>query len=292
MALTQKPRPSAHHKKRSAGHHTQGKHYLKAYWPYIPMLMTIGLGLMVNSLWTGNQQVLGANSDFTATSLLQYTNNYRLKSNETNLTIDARLSAAAQAKADDMVNNNYWSHISSDGKTPWSFISATTYNYQLAGENLAYGFANASDAVTGWMNSASHRANILNSNYSNVGFGVASSPDFLGKGPQIIIVAEYAEPAGVVAGVTTTAPLIKELSGTDVSRIQLITGGQAAWSAIVLSLFTGAALAIFVVRHAIRIHKIVRKGEVFIARHAYVDILVTLVLVVGFVLTRSSGIIH
>ncbi len=292
MALTQKPRPAAHHKKRSAGHHRQGKHYLKAYWPYIPMLMTIGLGLVVNSLWDNNQQVLGVSSDFTGSSLLQYTNDYRAKSNELGLTIDARLSAAAQAKADDMVNNNYWSHTSPDGKTPWSFISATSYNYQLAGENLAYGFSDANETIAGWMNSRSHRTNILNPNYTNVGFGIASSPNFQGKGPEIIIVAEYAEPAGMVAGVSTAAPLIKELSGTNVSRIQVLTGGQAAWSAILLSLFTGAALAVFIIRHGIRIHKIVRKGEVFLARHAYVDIAITLVLVVGFVLTRSSGIIR
>ena len=292
MALTQKSRPTAHHKKRSAGHHRQGKHYLKAYWPYLPMLMTIGLGLVVNSLWSNNQQVLGASSDFTGSSLLQYTNNYRAKSHEPNLTIDAKLTAAAQAKANDMVNNNYWAHTSPDGKTPWSFISASSYNYQAAGENLAYGFSNADDTVTGWMNSSTHRSNILNSSYSNVGFGVASSPDFQGKGPEIVIVAEYGQPVGVVAGASTTAPLIKELTGAEVSRIQLLTGGQAAWSALALSAFTGAALAIFIVRHGIRFHKIVRKGEVFIARHAYVDIAITLVLVAGFVLTRNSGIIH
>lgn len=292
MALTQKPRPTAHHKKRSAGHHQQGKHYLKAYWPYIPMLMTIGLGMVVNSFWGNSQQVLGASSDFTSSSLLQYTNDYRAKSNELSLTIDAKLSAAAQAKADDMVNNDYWSHTSPSGKTPWSFISASSYNYQVAGENLAYGFSNAKDTVTGWMNSPSHRANLMNPNYTNVGFGIASSPNFQGKGPEIIIVAAYAQPTGGVAGVSSNAAIIQGFSGTDVSRIQLLTGGQATWSAIVLSLFTGAALAIFVIRHSIRIHKIVRKGEVFIARHAYVDIAVTLVFVVGFVLTRSSGIIQ
>lgn len=290
MSLTQKRRPTAYHKKISAGHHRQGKHYLKAYWPYLPMLMTIGIGLITNSLWSSNQQVLGASSDFTNSSLLQYTNNYRIKSQELALTIDARLTAAAQSKADDMVINDYWAHTSPDGKTPWSFISANAYNYQSAGENLAYGFTNASDTITGWMNSSSHRANVLSTSYTNVGFGVASSPNYQGKGPEVIIVAEYAQPAGFVAGASNTAPTIKELTGTQVSRIQLLTGGQATWSALVLSLLTGAALAVFIVRHWIRFHKIVRKGEVFLARHAYVDIVITLVLVVGFVLTRSSGI--
>lgn len=292
MALTTRPRPSIHSKKRQAGHHHQSKHYMKAYWPYLPMLMTIGIGLVVNSLWYGHQRVLGASSDFSNSALLQYTNDYRVKSHEATLTIDSRLTAAAQAKAEDMVKNNYWSHTSPDGKSPWSFITANAYDYQQAGENLAYGFADASDTVTGWMNSTKHRENILNTNFTNVGFGVASSPDFQGKGPETIIVAEYAEPVGAVEGATSALPAISEPTGQTVSRIQLLTNGQATWSALVLSALTGAALAIFVIRHGLRFHKVLRKGEIFIAQHALLDITITVVLVTGFVLTRSSGIIH
>lgn len=292
MALTTKPRPTTHTKKRQAGHHRQSKHYLKAYWPYIPMLMTVGIGLAVNSLWYSHQRVLGVSSDYTSSSLLQYTNDYRAKSHETALSTDTKLTTAAQAKADDMVKYNYWSHTSPSGKSPWSFITSSLYNYQQAGENLAYGFANASDTITGWMNSSKHRDNLLNANFSNVGFGIASSANFQGKGPEIIVVAEYGEPSGAVAGVSSTAPVIKELTGTQVSRIQLLTDGQAAWSALALSALTGAALALFIIRHGIRLHKILLRGEKFIAQHAFFDIAITLVLVTGFVLTRSSGIIR
>lgn len=292
MSLATKPRPTVHNKKRQAGHHRQGKQYLRAYWPYLPMLMTVIVGLAINSLWTVKSGVLGASSDFSTSSLLQYTNNYRAKAGEIVLTSNARLTAAAQAKADDMVSRNYWSHTSPTGETPWNFITANQYNYQQAGENLAYGFNNASNTVTGWMNSPEHRDNILNANYSEVGFGVASSSDYQGKGPEIIVVAEYAEPAGVVAGAVNTVPVVKELTGQEISRIQLLTGGQAAWSALILSALTGAALALFLVRHGLRLHKILVKGEVFIAKHAYLDIFITVVLMTGFILTRSSGIIR
>jgi len=292
MALTTRPRPAAHHKKRQAGHHHQNKHYLKAYWPYLPMLMTIGIGLMINSLWYSHQRVLGATSDFSSNALLQYTNGFRVTSHEAALTINPRLSAAAQAKANDMVKNDYWAHVSPDGQSPWSFITATGYNYQLAGENLAYGFVNASDTVTGWMNSPEHRANILNSGYQDVGFGIASSPDFQGKGPETVVVAEYGLPAATVAGASISAPTIRQLAAQPVSRIQLLTNGKAAWSALALSALTGAALALFVVRHGLRLRKLLLEGEHFIAHHALLDIAIVVVVMTGFILTRSSGIIH
>lgn len=292
MALATKHRPSAHNKKRQAGHHHQGKQYLRAYWPYLPMLMTVVIGLAINSLWSARSGVLGETSDFSGSSLLQYTNNYRSKSGEVGLTINAQLTAAAQAKANDMVSRNYWSHTSPTGESPWDFITVSQYSYQQAGENLAYGFSNASNTVTGWMNSPEHRGNILNANYSEVGFGIASSPNYQSKGPEIIVVAEYAQPAGAVVGAVNTTPIVKELAVQDISRIQLITGGKATWSALILSALTGAALALFIVRHGLRLHKILVKGEVFIAKHAYLDIFITIVLMTGFILTRSSGIIR
>jgi hypothetical protein len=74
-----------------------------------------------------------------------------------------------------MAARDYWSHNTPDGQTPWSFITAAGYNYQTAGENLAYGFSTASDTVTGWMNSTEHRANILNGKFKELGVGVEPS---------------------------------------------------------------------------------------------------------------------
>jgi uncharacterized membrane protein YidH (DUF202 family) len=51
MALATRPKPTVHHKKRRAQHHRHSKPYLKAYWPYIPVLMIVGIGAVINRLW-------------------------------------------------------------------------------------------------------------------------------------------------------------------------------------------------------------------------------------------------
>ena len=75
------------------------------------MLLIVGLGLMVNSAWSG-KSVLGASSDFSNNSLLNGTNAERAKKGESALALNTQLNTAAQAKADDMVRTNYWAHNS------------------------------------------------------------------------------------------------------------------------------------------------------------------------------------
>ena len=299
MALATRPKPPAHHRKRQAGHHHQSKEYLKHYWPYLPMMGIAALGIAINSVWHTPPVVLGTQSDYSNSSLLQSTNANRLKNHEPALNLNDQLTSAAQAKANDMANKDYWSHTNPDGQTPWTFITAAGYNYQLAGENLAYGFSDAKAVVTGWMNSPEHRANMLNANYQDVGFGIASSPNFQGKGPEIIVVAEYGERGGNVANISFTVPkptardtLPAEISAQPVSRIQLLTGGQAAWSALALSALAGAAFALFVVRHGLKLRKLAFEGEHFIMQHPLLDIAVVFIFTAGFVLTRASGIIR
>lgn len=269
------------------------------------MLVIVGAGLLINSVWSASD-VLGSSSDFSGNTLLSETNTRRASEKQPPLTIDAQLTAAAQAKAEDMARANYWAHNSPDGKTPWIFIAASGYQYQTAGENLAYGFSNAADAVTGWMNSPEHRANILNTDYQNVGFGVASSPNYQGQGPETIVVAEYAKPADAAAMVTFTVPPptaaatgqhvrsadSTELSSRPVSRIQLVTDGHAAWSLAAVSALAGAALALFITRHSLRLHRVLVRGETYITRHPLLDIAIVFIFTAGFVLTRASGVIR
>jgi uncharacterized protein YkwD len=305
MALATRPKPKSHHKKRQAQHHRQSKHYNKAYWPYLPMLFIVGLGLVINTVWANVGSVLGGNTDFSSESLLSATNQQRAGEQQSALTIDPQLSAAAQAKAEDMVARNYWAHDAPDGKTPWQFISAAGYQYQLAGENLAYGFSNAGDTVTGWMNSPTHRANIMNARYMHVGFGVAHAANYHGDGPQTIVVAEYAKPVEAAAHITFTVPETadnaplkkvqgadKELASRPVSRLAVLTGGDAAWSTLVVGLLAGAAFTLFVTRHGLRLHKALIRGERFVAHHPLLDVTIVIIFTAGFVLTRSSGIIR
>lgn len=301
MAIAAKPKKTVHAKKRQAKHHRQSKHYLKSYWPYLPMLMIVGIGIAINSAWSASA-VLGAKTDFTSSSLLNQTNKNRADAAQQPLVLDPQLTQAAQAKANDMLAHNYWAHNSPQGKTPWSFIAASGYQYQAAGENLAYGFNNADETITGWMNSKEHRDNLLNTTYSGVGFGVAQAPNYLGKGPETIVVAEYGKPVDAVATISFTVPnpaAVKgaqinpaELSARPVSRIQLLTGGQAAWSALAISALAGAAFAVLVLRHGLRFRKLFAEGEAYVAHHPYVDIGIVLLCTVAVLLTHVNGIIR
>lgn len=304
MALATRPKPKAHSRKRTAQHHRKTKHYVKTYWPYLPMLGIVGLGLTISSLWS-QPEVLGIQRDFSSSTLLAASNVERINQHETSLTIDPQLSAAAQAKAQDMVNHDYWSHTSPSGKTAWSFIGEAGYQYQAAGENLAYGFTNADQVITGWMNSSEHRANVLGVNYRNVGFGVAQAPNFRGHGPQTIVVAEYGEPISAVANITFTVPTTTqntpvndvkgaqtELRARTVSRVQILTGGHASWSLIAVSAISGAALAIFISRHSRRLHRTLVHSEAFIIAHPFFDIVMTSLFMGGYVLSRTSGLVR
>ena len=83
------------------------------------------------------------------------------------------LSRAARLKAQDMASRSYFAHTSPQGLTPWYWLEQVGYKYTLAGENLAVNFSKPSDITDAWLNSPAHRANILNSGYTETGTGTA-----------------------------------------------------------------------------------------------------------------------
>ncbi len=204
LASSSKPHETPQHRKRRGQHHKVSKHYVKTYWPYLPMLLIVGLGFILNSVWGVHGGVLSYATAVSNTSLLQETNIQRSNNGKTALALNSQLNAAAQEKANDMATRGYWSHTTPEGREPWQFISSAGYVYSYAGENLAYGFTTSADAVAGWMNSPSHRDNLLSINYTDVGFGFANSANYQGEGEQTIIVAMYAAPQKVVAAAQPT----------------------------------------------------------------------------------------
>ena len=102
------------------------------------------------------------------------TNNNRQSEHLAALTDNPLLDKAAELKARDMAEKGYFSHVSPDGKTPWYWFDLVGYNYKTAGENLAVDFNESQDVVVAWMNSPSHRANIVGSTYTEIGTGVAT----------------------------------------------------------------------------------------------------------------------
>src|SRR3989344_4033011 len=130
-------------------------------------------GLLLNLTKTKYPSVLGISTDITSEQLLTLVNQKRQENGLPPLSFSPELTAAARSKANDMLSKNYWAHNSPDGRTPWEFLKEAGYNYVYAGENMARGFNTSLDVTNGWMASPTHRANILSSNYSDVGFAVA-----------------------------------------------------------------------------------------------------------------------
>ena len=120
------------------------------------------------------KNILGVATDITIERLFQLTNNERIKNGLKPLTYNEKLARAAFEKAKDMFAKNYWAHYAPDGTTPWDFILASGYQYQYAGENLAKDFMFSEGVVSAWMNSKTHRENILRPNYEEVGFAVVN----------------------------------------------------------------------------------------------------------------------
>jgi uncharacterized protein YkwD len=99
-------------------------------------------------------------------------NQYRTQAGLKPLRLDARLNAAAQAHSQDMALNDFFSHTGSSGSTADRRILAAGYNYATVGENIAAGFSTPEGVVAAWMNSPSHRDNILHPLLEEVGVGL------------------------------------------------------------------------------------------------------------------------
>ena len=93
------------------------------------------------------------------------------------LKIDWEVQRVARIKAQDMVNNNYFSHTSPTYGSPFDMLKSFGITYRTAGENIAGNSSNSS-AVEAWMNSSGHRANILNSSFNYTGLGVVNGSKY------------------------------------------------------------------------------------------------------------------
>lgn len=99
------------------------------------------------------------------------TNQERAKQGLPALQVDSALSKVAKAKSQDMYNANYFSHTSPTYGSPFDMMKQFGISYRTAGENIAMGQKTPEEVVQAWMNSAGHRANILNKTYTHIGVG-------------------------------------------------------------------------------------------------------------------------
>ena len=185
------------------------------------LFATIVLAFFIVKLDTGKlpspirpPYVLAYATDMSREGLLSSTNAARAAQSLSALAADGQLNSSAQAKAQDMLNKDYWAHVAPDGTVPWYFFEEAGYSYSLASENLAYGFMSSQAVIDGWMNSASHRENMLGQ-YNDVGFGIVNIPNYQSSGEQTLVVAHYGvrsnqaqepAPSTALAAAAPTAP--------------------------------------------------------------------------------------
>lgn len=152
---------------------------------------------------TGRFEVLGREVHISTQELVDDTNQARAQQGLPALEMNETLNQAALLKANDMIAGNYWAHVSPTGVEPWKWFNDVGYKYSVAGENLAKNYPTAQSTVTAWMNSETHRANILNDAYTEVGFAVVQGP-LQGDADTTLVVALYGKPveeATTVSGV-------------------------------------------------------------------------------------------
>jgi len=89
--------------------------------------------------------------------------------------MNTSLSNVAMIKAKDMYNNNYFDHQSPTYGSPFDLMKANGITYNAAGENIAKGQTSPMEVMNQWMNSPGHRANILNTSFTQIGIAYYNS---------------------------------------------------------------------------------------------------------------------
>jgi hypothetical protein len=173
------------------------------------IILLLGFHFVLNIAPQKLPSVLGYAANISPAEVINLTNNERVSHGLSPLQENKALDSAALAKGNDMLAKGYWAHFAPDGTTPWSFFLSFGYKYQYAGENLARDFSSAGGAVSAWMNSPTHKENILNPHYKEVGIGVVDGS--LSGTDTTIVVQFFAAPLG-------GAPSIPIAKAEDVAR--------------------------------------------------------------------------
>lgn len=131
-------------------------------------------------------RILGYAAQIDVPHIIELTNQKRNDVGLPPLNHNSQLEQAARAKAQHMLEHNYWAHVAPDGTEPWYFFGNVGYSYRYAGENLARDFSSSSAAIDAWMASPSHRDNMLSGKYKEIGVAVVEG-DLAGQDSTIIV---------------------------------------------------------------------------------------------------------
>lgn len=195
--------------------------------------MSIMLLLVLLSFAIANlQSLLWISSDWMVSSILpavivDLTNKERDGESLGALHRNATLDRAAQLKAEDMAKHEYFAHYSPTGVSPWYWFDQASYSFVHAGENLAVHFTDSGEVVDAWMDSPSHRANIMNNSFTEIGIGAAKGT-YKGT-PTIFVVQLFGTPAKVTKASTPVTQVAEaaEVPVVDPVTVEKITAPSA-----------------------------------------------------------------
>lgn len=187
------------HPRRSNNHRPRLLHP-DSYLFFVLIALAFFIGIRSFGLWSQSfEGVLGFASSITASQVIEQTNRQRTLNNLKPLTSNSQLNQAATAKAQDMFSDQYWAHVAPDGTLPWQFIKESGYTYLVAGENLARDFSDTGSMVQAWMDSPTHRDNIVNPKYTEIGIAVVDGE--LQGYETTLVVQMFGEPAVLPASI-------------------------------------------------------------------------------------------
>ena len=101
--------------------------------------------------------------------ITELVNEHRAAAGLAPVTYSAKISKAAQVRAVEIEQS--FSHTRPDGRYFSTVFAEHGITYRYSGENIAWGQKSPEEVVTAWMNSAGHRANILNAKFTELGVG-------------------------------------------------------------------------------------------------------------------------
>ncbi len=171
---------------------------LGAYAVLILMVKILTVGWVTFSTAPANV------SDVTPTNIINLSNQARKDNGIGTLAGNSLLNRAAQAKADDMLREQYFAHISPSNISPWYWFNQAGYAYQYAGENLAIDYLESEDVIAAWLASPSHRSNLLSTKYRDTGVSVVTG-NFQGA-QSILVVQMFGAPKPAPTTTVATTP--------------------------------------------------------------------------------------
>ncbi len=163
---------------------------------YYPLLLRKGsitifaLTLFIFNITVGSLPISKAYAAIDTSEIVELHNKERAEKGLSKLVVNSKLNASALKKGEAMLAADCWSHYCPNGKSPWDFFKNEGYDYIYAGENLAEGFNDNETVMQAWMNSPTHRDNVLKPEFKEIGVAIIQGT-FQGNASNVIVVVHF-----------------------------------------------------------------------------------------------------